>query len=125
MCASEPKEAGVGTREASQLTASLQASQVVKVGLSQVGKESKMVNAKNEPTSQSGENSDLVISPQKVDKLEVDEYLLEKALKAQENALEAMRRKHLAHMLAERNRKHNEAVKRRKQERQNRKGGRK
>lgn len=84
-----------------------------------------MVNVKNEPTSQSGENNDLVISPQKVDKLEVDEYLLEKALKAQENALEAMRRKHLAHMLAERNRKHNEAVKRRKQERQNRKGGRK
>lgn len=84
-----------------------------------------MVNVKNEPTSQSGENSDLVISPQKVDKLEVDEYLLEKALKAQENALEAMRRKHLAHMLSERNRKHNEAVKRRKQERQNRKGGRK
>ena len=84
-----------------------------------------MVNAKNEPTSQSGENSDLVISPQKVDELEVDEYLLEKALRAQENALEAMRRKQLAHMLAERNRKHNEAVKRRKQERQNRKGGRK
>ena len=84
-----------------------------------------MVNAKNEPTNQSGENSDLVISPQKVDKLEADEYLLEKALKAQENALEAMRRKHLAHMLAERNRRHNEAVKRRKQERQNRKGGRK
>ncbi len=125
MCASEPKVAGVGTREASQLTASLQPEQAVKVGLSQVGKESKMVNAKNEPTSQSGENSDLVISPQKVDKLEVDEYLLEKALRAQENALEAMRRKHLAHMLAERNRKHNEAVKRRKQERQNRKEGRK
>lgn len=84
-----------------------------------------MVNAKNEPTSQSGENSDLVISPQKVDKLEVDEYLLEKALRAQENALEAMRRKHLAHMLAERNRKHNEAVKRRKTERKNKQEGRK
>ena len=84
-----------------------------------------MVNEKNAPISQSGENDELVIQPGKVDKLEVDEYLMEKVLKAQENALEAMRRKHLAHMLAERNRKHNEAVKRRKQERQNRKGGRK
>lgn len=84
-----------------------------------------MDNEKNAPINQSGENDDLVIQPGKVDKLEVDEYLLEKALRAQENAVEAMRRKHLAHMLAERNRKHNEAVKRRKQERQNRKGGRK
>lgn len=84
-----------------------------------------MDNEKNAPINQSGENDDLVIQPGKVDKLEVDEYLMEKVLKAQENAVEAMRRKHLAHMLAERNRKHNEAVKRRKQERQNRKGGRK
>lgn len=84
-----------------------------------------MDNEKNAPISQSGENDELVIQPGKVDKLEVDEYLMEKVLKAQENAVEAMRRKHLAHMLAERNRKHNEAVKRRKQERQNRKGGRK
>lgn len=84
-----------------------------------------MANVKNEPTSQSGENEEVAYTPEKVEKLEVDEYLLEKALRAQENALEAMRRKHLAHMLAERNRKHNEAVKRRKQERQNRKGGRK
>lgn len=84
-----------------------------------------MVNVKNAPISQSGKNDELVIQPGKVDKLEVDEYLMEKVLKAHENALEAMRRKHLAHMLAERNRKHNEAVKRRKQERQNRKGGRK
>ena len=84
-----------------------------------------MDNEKNAPINQSGENDELVIQPGKVDKLEVDEYLMEKVLKAQENAVEAMRRKHLAHMLAERNRKHNEAVKRRKQERQNRKGGRK
>lgn len=84
-----------------------------------------MDNEKNAPISQSGENDELVIQPGKVDKLEVDEYLMEKVLKAQENAVEAMRRKHLAHMLAERNRKHNEAVKRRKQERQNRKEGRK
>lgn len=83
-----------------------------------------MEKPKSEPTSQSGEN-DLVITPQKVDKLEVDEYLVEKALKAQNNVLEAMRRKYLEHLLMEKNRKHNEAVKRRKQERQNRKGGRK
>ena len=56
-----------------------------------------MEKPKNEATSQSGENSDLVITPQKVDKLEVDEYLMGKALKAQESAVEAMRRKHLAH----------------------------
>lgn len=84
-----------------------------------------MVKEKDASTNQSGANKEFAYTPEKVEKLEVDEYLLEKALKAQENALEAMRRKHLAHMLAERNRKHNEAVKRRKQERQNRKGGRK
>jgi len=84
-----------------------------------------MEKEKNESISQSGENNEIVVTPQKVDKLEVDEYLLEKALRAQENALEAMRRKHLAHMLAERNRKHNEAVKRRKTERKNKQEGRK
>ena len=84
-----------------------------------------MEKEKNESISQSGENNDLVIQPGKVDKLEVDEYLMEKALRAQENAVEGMRRKHLAHMLAERNRKHNEAVKRRKQERQNKRKARK
>lgn len=84
-----------------------------------------MVNEKNAPISQSGKNDELVIQPGKVDKLEVDEYLMEKVLKAHENALEAMRRKHLAHMLAERNRKHNEAVKRRKTERKNKQEGRK
>lgn len=84
-----------------------------------------MEKEKNEPISQSGENDEIVVTPQKVDKLEVDEYLMEKALRAHENAVEAMRRKQLAHILMERNRRHNEAVKRRKQERQNRKGGRK
>lgn len=84
-----------------------------------------MVKEKNASTNQSGANEEFAYTPEKVEKLEADDYLLEKALRAQENAIEAMRRKHLAHMLAERNRKHNEAVKRRKQERQNRKGGRK
>lgn len=84
-----------------------------------------MVKEKSESINQSGENEEVAYTPEKVEKLEADEYLLEKALRAQENAIEAMRRKHMAHMLAERNRKHNEAVKRRKQERQNRKGGRK
>lgn len=84
-----------------------------------------MVKEKSESINQSGANEEVAYTPEKVEKLEADEYLLEKALRAQENAIERMRRKHMAHMLAERNRKHNEAVKRRKQERQNRKGGRK
>lgn len=83
-----------------------------------------MEKEKNEPISQSGENDEVVVTPQKVDKLEVDEYLMEKALRAHESAIEAMRRKRLAHMLMERNRRHNEAVKRRKQERKNKQEGR-
>ena len=83
-----------------------------------------MEKEKNEPISQSGENDEIVVTPQKVDKLEVDEYLMEKALRAHETAVEAMRRKHLAHMLMKRNRRHNEAVKRRKQERKNKQEGR-
>lgn len=84
-----------------------------------------MVNVEKKSTAQSGENEEIVINPKKVDKLEADEYLLEKALKAQENAWEEMRRKHWAHVLMEKNRKRNKAVRRRKTERQNRRGGRK
>lgn len=84
-----------------------------------------MANEKNASTAQSGENEDLVITPKKVENLEADEYLLEKALKAQQNAWEEMRRKHWAHVLMEKNRKRNKAVRRRKTERQNRRGGRK
>ena len=84
-----------------------------------------MVNAKNMSTAQSGENEEIVVAPKKVEKLEADEYLLEKALKAQESAWEEMRRKHWAHVLMEKNRKHNKTVRRRKTERQNRKEGRK
>ena len=84
-----------------------------------------MANEKNTSIAQSGENEEIVIAPQKVDKLEADEYLLEKALKAQESAWEEMRRKHWEHVLMEKNRKHNKTVRRRKTERQNRRGGRK
>ena len=84
-----------------------------------------MVNAEKKSTAQSGENEEIVINPKKVDKLEADEYLLEKALKAQESAWEEMRRKHWAHVLMEKNRKRNKTVRKRKTERQNRKGGRK
>ena len=84
-----------------------------------------MEKQKSESINQSGENDEIVVTPQKVDKLEVDEYLMEKALRAHETAVEAMRRKRLAHMLMKRSRRHNEAVKRRKQERQNKQEGRK
>lgn len=84
-----------------------------------------MVNAKNEPTSQSGENEEVAYTPEKVEKLEADEYLLEKALKAQENAFERMRKQHLMRLAQERATRHNELRKTRKKERQNRKGGRK
>ena len=123
--ASEPREAATATLEASHQTRIALARQVAKGDSNQVGKESKMVNAKNMSTAQSGENEEIVIAPKKVEKLEADEYLLEKALKAQESAWEEMRRKHWAHVLMEKNRKHNKNVRRRKTERQNRKGGRK
>lgn len=84
-----------------------------------------MVNAKNEPTNQSGENEEVAYTPEKVEKLEADEYLLEKALKAQENAIERMRKQHLMRLAQERATRHNELRKTRKKERQNRKGGRK
>lgn len=84
-----------------------------------------MVNAKNVSTKESGENEEVAYTPEKVEKLEVDEYLLEKALKAQENAWEKMRRQHLMRLAQERATRHNELRKTRKKERQNRKGGRK
>ena len=83
-----------------------------------------MANEKNASTAQSGEN-EIKIKPEKVEKLEADEYLLEKALKAQENAFERMRKQHLMRLAQERATRHNELRKTRKKERQNRKGGRK
>lgn len=71
----------------------------------------------------SGEN-EISIQPQKVEKLEADEYLLEKAIKAQENAIEKMRRQHLMHLAQERNHQHNKIRRKRKITRQNRRGGR-
>ena len=122
---SEPGVAVMGTPAASHQTRIALAKQVAKGGSNQAGKESKMVNAKNELTSQSGENEEVAYTPEKVEKLEADEYLLEKALKAQENAFERMRKQHLMRLAQERATSHNELRKTRKKERQNRKGGRK
>ena len=83
-----------------------------------------MDKAKSESTSQSGEN-EIKIQPEKVEKLEADEYLLEKAIKAQENAWERMRREHWMRMAQERATKLNKIRRKRKISRQNRKGGRK
>ena len=83
-----------------------------------------MDKAKSESTSQSGEN-EIKIQPEKVEKLEADEYLLEKAIKAQENAWERMRKEHWMRMAQERATKLNKIRRKRKISRQNRKGGRK
>lgn len=83
-----------------------------------------MVNAKKEPTSQSGENEEVAYTPEKVENLEADEYLLEKAIKAQENAWERMRREHWMRMAQERATKLNKIRRKRKITRQNRRGGR-
>ena len=83
-----------------------------------------MDKAKSESISQSGEN-EIKIQPEKVEKLEADEYLLEKAIKAQENAWERMRKEHWMRMAQERATKLNKIRRKRKISRQNRKGGRK
>lgn len=75
-------------------------------------------------TNQSGENS-ITIQPKKMEKLEADEYLLEKVMKAQDNAIEEMRRKHFTTMLRKRAESHNTTKRHRKMERQNRKRGKK
>ena len=82
-----------------------------------------MANEKNASIAQSGEN-EIKIKPEKVEKLEADEYLLEKALKAQENAWERMRKQHLMRLAQERATKLNKIRRKRKISRQNRKGGR-
>lgn len=83
-----------------------------------------MDKAEKKSTSQSGEN-EIKIQPEKVENLEADEYLLEKAIKAQENAWERMRREHWMRMAQERATKLNKIRRKRKISRQNRKGGRK
>lgn len=82
-----------------------------------------MVNAKKKSTTECGENN-IEIKPEKVEKLEADPYLLEKALKAQESAFERQRTLFWKHQLEEKNHKHNLIRRKRKAERQNRKGGR-
>ena len=83
-----------------------------------------MEKEEKKSTNQCGEET-ITIQPQKVEKLEADEYLLEKALKAHENAIERMRRKKLTTMRLRKARRHNEAVRRRKTERKNKREGRK
>lgn len=83
-----------------------------------------MDKAKKKCTNQSGENS-ITIKPQPVENLEADEYLLEKALKAQENALQKVMRVKRLQAIQAKQRQHNKIVAKRKQERRNRKGGRK
>ena len=83
-----------------------------------------MEKEKSAPISEPGE-SDITITPEKVDKLEVDDYLIEKTLKAQENALEELRRKKITTARLRMQIRHNESVRRHKQERKNRREGRK
>lgn len=83
-----------------------------------------MEKGKSAPISELGE-SDITITPEKVDKLEADDYLIEKTLKAQENALEELRRKKITTARLRMQRRHNEIVRRRKQERQNKRRARK
>lgn len=82
-------------------------------------------NQREERQNMTKSNDDILITPQKVDKLEADEYLLEKAIKAQENALQKVMRVKRLQALHAKQRQHNEVVRRRKQERQNKRRARK
>lgn len=70
-------------------------------------------------------DEEIVVQPQKVENLEADEYLLAKAIKAQENAIEKVKRAKIKQLQDARRRKHNAIVKKRKQERQNKRKARK
>ena len=70
-------------------------------------------------------DEEIVVQPQKVENLEADEYLLAKAIKAQENAIERVKRVKIQQLQDARRREHNAIVKKRKQERQNKKRARK
>ena len=88
------------------------------------GKESKMVNAKKKSTIECGENS-IEVKPEKVEKLEADPYLLEKALKVQEASFQRKLELEMKHRREEMNHKKNIIKRLRKQERQNKRKGRK
>lgn len=70
-------------------------------------------------------DEEIVVQPQKVENLEADEYLLAKAIKAQENAIERVKRVKIQQLQDARRREHNAIVKKRKQERQNKRKARK
>ena len=70
-------------------------------------------------------DEEIVMQPQKVENLEADEYLLAKAIKAQENAIERVTRVKIQQLQDARRREHNAIVKKRKQERQNKRRARK
>ena len=70
-------------------------------------------------------DEEIVVQPQKVENLEADEYLLAKAIKAQENAIEKVKRVKIRQLQDARRREHNAIVKKRKQERQNKRKARK
>lgn len=70
-------------------------------------------------------DEEIVVQPQKVENLEADEYLLSKAIKAQENAIEKVKRAKIRQLQDARRREHNAIVKKRKQERQNKRKARK
>lgn len=69
-------------------------------------------------------DEEIVVQPQKVENLEADEYLLAKAIKAQENAIEKVKRVKIRQLQDARRREHNAIVKKRKQERQNKRKAR-
>ena len=79
---------------------------------------------KKKSITKCGEN-DLVINPQKVEKLEADPYLLEKALKVQEASFQRKLELEMKRRREEMNHKKNIIKRLRKQERQNKRKGRK
>ena len=86
--------------------------------------EGKQVKEKKKSITKCGEN-DLVINPQKVKKLEADPYLLEKALKVQEASFQRKLDLEIKHRREALNHKKNIIKALRKQERQNKRKGRK
>lgn len=87
-------------------------------------REGKQVKEKKKSITKCGEN-DLVINPQKVEKLEADPYLLEKALKAQEASFQRKLDLEIKHRREALNHKKNIIKALRKQERQNKRKARK
>lgn len=87
-------------------------------------KEGKQVKEKKKSIIECGENS-IEVKPQKVEKLEADPYLLEKALKVQEASFQRKLELEMKRRREEMNHKKNIIKRLRKQERQNKRKGRK